>query len=360
MHLANALALSLLVACARKAQAPPPLQVGVTSVAQQDVPHVHEWIGTLDGFVNAEIRPEVEGYVLRQVYKEGAPVRKGAILFEIDARPFKAATDQARAALARDEAALDKARLDVDRYTPLAAQKAISRQELDNAQSALKQAQAGVDASRAALDKAKLNLDWTRVLSPVDGIAGIAKVQVGDLVNGQKVMTTVSQVDPIKVYFSASEQEYMSWARDWSVSGGRKGSLELTLSDGQAYDRRGDPFLADRQVDLRTGTIMLAGLFPNPDHLLRPGQYAKVRAVVAQDKGAPLVPMRAVWEVQGTSQVAVVGPDNRVEIRAVQTGDHLGPLIVARGLHAGERVVVEGIQKVVAGQLVNPVTAAGR
>ncbi len=358
------LALAGTLACGQKPSASGPLRVEVLPVLQQDVPLSHEWVGTLDGFVNAEIRPQVEGYVLRQTYKEGAVVRKGAPLFEIDPRPFKASYDQVRAAVARDAAARDKARLDVERFAPLAAQRAVSQQELDNAQSFLRQAQASVDASQAAFDRAKLNLEWTRVVSPIDGVAGIAKVQVGDLVNGQRVMTTVSTVDPIKVYFNASEQEYMSWARDWSGKGGVKGSLELTLSDGRRYAQRGDPLLADRNVDLKTGTITLVGSFPNPEHLLRPGQYAKVWASVGTTRGALLVPQRAVWEVQGNSQVALVGADNKVEIRPIQVGARVGALVVVeKGLQVGNRIVVEGIQKVTAGQLVNPVTsttAAGK
>ncbi len=358
-HLLVLLALAGTLACGRKPSAAGPLRVEVTPVLQQDVPLAHEWVGTLDGSVNAEIRSQVEGYVLRQIYKEGAAVRKGAPLFEIDPRPFKASYDQARAAVARDAAARDKAKLDVERFEPLAAQRAVSQQELDNANSSLRQAQATVAASQATFDRAKLNLEWTRVVSPIDGVAGIAKVQVGDLVNGQRVMTTVSTVDPIKVYFSASEQEYMSWARDWSGKGGVKGSLALTLSDGSLYARRGNPLLADRNVDLKTGTITLVGSFPNPEHLLRPGQYAKVRAAVGVNRGALLVPQRAVWEVQGNSQVAVVGADNKVEIRPIQTGTRVGTLVVVeKGLQPGIRIVVEGIQKVSPGQLVNPVLSA--
>ena len=346
----------LLPGCSHPTKPSAPAQVGVVTVVQQDVPVVHEWIGNLDGFVNAEIRPQVEGYVLRQVYKEGSVVRKGQPLFEIDTRQFKASADQAKASLARDAAARDKAKLDVDRYTPLAAQKAISQQELDNALAALRQAQASVDASQAALARAALNVEWARVVSPIDGIAGIAKVQVGDLVNGQRVMTTVSTVDPIKVFFSATEKEFMEWARPWSAKGGGKGTLELVLSDGTTYARRGDPLLADRSVDPRTGTIMLAGTFPNPDGLLRPGQYGKVRAAVAVAAHALLVPLKALTDVQGTSQVAVVGQDNKVDLRVVQTGPRVGALVVVeQGLKPGERVVVEGIQKVVAGQLVTPV-----
>jgi membrane fusion protein (multidrug efflux system) len=300
----------------------------------------------------------VEGYLLRQVYKEGGSLRKGDPLFEIDGRQFKATSDQAKATLARDQAMLDKARMDVDRFAPLVAEKAISRQELDNAQASFRQAKANVDASRAAWDRAQLNLQWTRVVSPISGIAGIAKVQVGDLVNPQRVMTTVSTVDPIKVFFNANEQEYMGWARNWSTKGGGKGSLTLVLSDGSTYPLRGDPYLADRNVDVKTGTITLEGLFANPERMLRPGQFAKVMADVGLRKGAIVVPQRAIWEVQGNPQVAVVGADGKVDIRPVQTGPRMGTLqVVEKGLQAGEKVVVEGTQKVSAGQVVKTVPA---
>ena len=350
---------ALLASCGRNGRAPaPPLQVGVLPAVQTDVPLTHEWVGTLDGFVNAEIRPQVEGYLLRQVYKEGSSLRKGEPLFEIDARQFRASADQARATLARDQAALDKARLEVERFAPLVVDKAISQQELDNAQASLRQAQANVDASRAAWDRAQLNLQWTRVVSPIDGIAGIAKVQVGDLVNPQRVMTTVSTVDPIKVFFNANEQEYMGWARNWAAHGGDKGSLSLVLSDGSTYPLHGDPYLADRNVDVKTGTITLEGLFPNPQHLLRPGQFAKVLADVGLRKGAIVVPQRAIWEIQGNPQVAVVGADGKVDIRPVQTGPRMGTLqVVEKGLQAGEQVVVEGTQKVSAGQVVKAAPA---
>jgi len=354
MRTALPILMLLLCACARNGKPAAPPQVGVAEVLSQDVPVVHEWVGTLDGFVNAEIRPQVEGYVLRQAYREGSAVRRGQPLFEIDNRQFKASADQARAALARDAAARDKAKLDVDRYTPLAAQKAISQQELDNALAALRQTQAAVDASQAALDRASLNLGWTHVSSPIEGIAGIAKVQVGDLVNGQRVMTTVSTVDPIKVFFSATEKEYLEWGRQWAS--GAKGSLELHLSDGSVYPLRGDALLADRNVDVRTGTIQMAGTFPNPKGILRPGQFAKVQAAVALVRNALVVPLRALWDVQGTSQVAVVGKDNKVDIRVVQTGARVGALVVIeKGLNPGDRVVVEGTQKVSAGLLVTPV-----
>ncbi len=346
----------LALGCAHKAVSQAPLQVGVASVIRQDVPITREWVGTLDGFVNAEIRPEVEGYLLRQVYKDGAAVRKGDLLFQVDPRQFQAAADQAKAALERDRALRDKAKLDVDRYTPLAAQKAISQQELDNALSALRQAEAMVGASQAAWDKARLNLEWTQVVSPINGIAGVAKVQVGDLVNGQRVMTTVSTVDPIKVFFSINEEEYMGWAKAWSAGGAAKGTLQLVLSDGTVYGPKGDPFMADRNVDLKTGTILLAGTFPNPDHLLRPGQYAKVRANIGLIRGALLVPQRAIWEIQGNPQVAVVGAGNRISIRPIRTGAHAGSqVVVESGLQPEDHVVVEGTQKMTEGLLVNPV-----
>lgn len=353
--LLSTVTLLAILACGRAPQAPPPpLQVEVAAATKEDVPRIQEWVGTVDGFVNAEIRPQVEGYLLKQTYREGFPVKRGQQLFQIDPRPFEAAAAQARAAVARDQAALDKARLDVERYTPLAAQKAISQMELDNATAARNQAQAVLDASKAAYDKARLSLDWTRVLAPVDGIAGMAKVQVGNLVSGQTAMTVVSQVDPVKVFFSASEKEYLAWAKAWAAQS--RGALELVLSDGQVYPHKGEPFMTDRNIDLKTGTIQLAGVFPNPDHLLRPGQYAKVRAVLGVDPGAVLVPVRAVWEIQGRQQIAVVGQDDKVDIRPVVLGARVGTrVVIQQGLQAGERVVVEGVQKVTPGLAVKPV-----
>ena len=352
------------LSCARKQSPPPasPPAVEVATVIQRDVPITKEWIGSLEGYVNADIRPQVTGYLLNQVYKEGSFVHRGDVLFEIDPRQFQAALNQAKGFLAQNEAALGKAKLDVARFTPLVAQRAVSQQELDNAMAAERQAQANADSARAALEQAQLNLDWTRVRSPIDGIAGIAKSQVGDLVNGQTTMTTVSVVDPIKVYFNPSEQEYMAWAlKRGPVDAVRstppqdKGMLSLVLSDGTAYPQRGDPVLANRNVDVKTGTIQVEGVFPNPSHLLRPGQYAKVRAATDIKKGAILVPQRAVSELQGLYQVAVVGPGDKVEIRPVQTGDRIGSLwIIEKGLSPGERVVVEGIQKVKPGMVVNP------
>ena len=355
------------LSCAKKqAPTPPPLAVEVATAIQKDVPITREWIGTLDGFVNADIRPQVTGYVLRQVYKEGTFVRRAEVLFEIDPRQFQAALDQAKGFLAQNEAVLGKAKLDVARFAPLVAQRAVSQQELDNAVAAERQAQANVSSARASVEQAQLNLGWTKVTSPIDGIAGIAKSQVGDLVNGQSTMTTVSVVDPIKVFFNPSEQEYMDWAQKRgpvdavrSTPPQDKGLLALTLSDGTVYPERGDPVLANRNVDVKTGTILVEGVFPNPKHLLRPGQYAKVHAATDIKKGAILVPQRAVSELQGFYQVAVVGPGDKVEIRPVQTGDRIGSLwIVEKGLSPGDRVIVEGVQKVKPDMVVNPKPAA--
>jgi membrane fusion protein (multidrug efflux system) len=351
-------------ACARKEppKMPPPV-VEVAPVIQQDVPIYGSWIGTLDGFVNAEIRPQVEGYLRRQVYREGFLVRAGDVLFEIDPSQFQAAYDQAKGNLAQYQAMLSNAKVTVARYKPLAAEKAISQQELDDAMTKERTADANVEAARAALEQARLNLGWTKVVSPIDGVSGIAKSQVGDLVNGQTLMTTVSQVDPIKVYFSPSEQEYMNWtAKRGPVdvvtpeqSARDKGMLELVLVDGTVYPHRGDPFLAGREVDVKTGTIQVAGTFPNPGNLLRPGQYGKVRVATDIQKNALLVPQRAVSEMQGMSLVAVVGANNTVDVRSVQTGPRFGSLwVIEKGLSPGDRVVVEGVQKVKSGLVVDP------
>jgi membrane fusion protein (multidrug efflux system) len=341
---------------------PPPV-VAVAPVIQKDVPIYEDWLGTLDGFVNAQIRPQVEGYLLKQVYKEGTFVHAGDVLFEIDPRTFQAAYDQAKGNLAQYEAMLANAKVTVARYKPLAAEKAISQQELDNAETSQRTAQANVEATQAALEKAQLNLGWTKVVSPIDGISGIAKAQVGDLINPQTVMTTVSQVNPIKVYFNPSEMQYMAWVAkhgpiNKTIESGaslEEGPLQLILADGSVYGHRGKPFLAGREVDVKTGTIQLAGVFPNPENILRPGQYGKVRVAVETLKGALLIPQRAINELQGVFQVGVVGPDNKVEIKAVQTGPRVGSLwVVEKGLAPGDRIIVEGLQKVKPGMEVKP------
>ncbi len=362
---AGCLVLAAMAASCGKKETPkmPPPVVEVAPVVQKDVPIYGEWIGTVDGFINAEIRPQVEGYLMRQAYKEGSLVRAGDLLFEIDPRQFQAAYDQAKGNLAQYEAQLANAKTTVARYRPLAAEKAISQQELDDAETRQRTAQANVESTKAALETARLNLGWTRVYSPVRGISGIAKAQVGDLVNGQTLMTTVSQVDPVKVYFNPSEQQYMAWVREHGPLDAQSeavremgdGPLELILADGTVFRHRGAGYLAGREVDVKTGTIQLAGLFPNPESFLRPGQYGKVRVAMDVRKEALLVPQRAVSELQGAFQVAVVGPDNKVEIRAVETGPRVGSLwVITKGLARGDRVVVEGTQKVRPGLEVSP------
>jgi RND family efflux transporter MFP subunit len=370
-HLGLALGLSVVTlasGCGKKAppQMPPPV-VAVAPVIQKDVPIYEDWIGTLDGFVNAQIRPQVEGYLLRQVYKEGTLVHAGDTLFEIDPRTFQSAYDQAKGNLAQYQAQLANAKTTVARYKPLAAEKAISQQELDDAETRERSMQANVESTQAALEKAQLNLGWCKVVSPIDGVSGIAKSQVGDLINSQTLMTTVSQVNPIKAYFNPSEMQYMSWvgkhgplAQTIEASSKlEEGGLELLLADGSVYGHRGKPFLAGREVDVKTGTIMLAGVFPNPENLLRPGQYGKIRVQMEVKKGALLVPQRAVSELQGNFQVSVVGPDNKVEVKAVQTGQRVGSLwVIDKGLAAGDQVIVEGAEKVKPGMEVKPQAAA--
>jgi membrane fusion protein (multidrug efflux system) len=289
-------------------------------------------------------------------------VRAGDLMFSIDARPYQAALDQARGELGRADAALTKAQQDVKRYTPLAAKGAISQQELDNAVQLQRAASAAVDAARANVENARLNLDWTRIKSPIDGIAGISVAQVGDLISESSVLTTVSQVDPVKVSFPISEQDYLRYADRIQLNAAdqrpREATLELILADGNVHSQRGRASVVNRQVDIKTGTMMLVSLFPNPGNLLRPGQYAKVRAAVENRAGALLVPQRAVQEIQGTYQVAVVGPDNKVAMRTIKTGARVGNLwVIDEGLKPGERVVVEGLQKVRDGVTVNPKSA---
>jgi membrane fusion protein, multidrug efflux system len=345
-------------ACAKKE--PPPAVVPdvlVTDVIQRDEPIYSEWIGTLDGFVNAEIHPKVEGYLLKQAYREGTLVRQGDTLFQIDPRQFQAALDQSKGILARSQARLAKAKVDVDRYTPLVAQQAVSQQELDNALAAEREASAAVDAARANVAQAQLNLDWSRVTSPITGVVGIALAQVGDLVNPQTLMTTVSQVDPIKVHFNISEKEYLRYAErinDPGADPARQGNLELVLDDGSVFPEKGKVLVANRQVDVRTGTMEVRGSFANPGNILRPGQYAKVRATMETKKGALLVPQRAVSELQGAYLVGVVGADGKADLRPVQPAERIGSLwIIDKGLQPGEKVIVEGLAFVKPGMTVN-------
>src|SRR3989441_1695459 len=347
----------------KAASAPPPTVVEVATVVQQDTPIYSEWVAILDGYVNAQIQPHVSGYIIRQNYKEGSVVRKGDVLFQIDPRPFKAALDQAKGQLAQAEAQLGKARLDVQRDTPLAQARAIAQSQLDTEIQAKLGTQALVQAAKANVEQAQLNLEWTQVTSLINGIAGIAQVQIGNLVGPSSVLTSVSQVDPIKTYFTVSEQEFTDFHRrfptEQSVAEQRKRiPLQLLLADGSVYERPGTIYFADREVNPATGTIRIAGVFPNPNNLLRPGGYGRVRASAKTQSGALLVPQRAIIELQGSQQVAVVGSDNKVSIRPVTVGERVGKLwIVTEGLKGGERVVVEGLMKVRDGAPVKVVPA---
>jgi len=348
----------------KAAPPPPPATVEVATVLQQDTPIYSEWVATLDGFVNAQIQPHVTGYIIKQNYREGAVVRKGDVLFEIDPRPFRAAVDQAKAQLAQSEAQLGKAKLDVERDTPLAQARAIAQSQLDTEVQARLGAQAQVDAAKANMEQAELNLEWTKVTSLVTGIAGIAQVQIGNLVGPNSILTSVSQVDPIKTYFTVSEQEFTDFHRRYPTEAiveqqRKRIPLQLILADGNVYEQPGRISFADREVNPATGAIRIAALFPNPNNLLRPGGYGRVRLSVRSHEHALLVPQRAVIELQGSYQVAVVGDDNKVSIRPVTVGERVGKLwIVNEGLKPGERVVTEGTLKVRDGATVKPVPAA--
>jgi len=364
-------------ACSSKggAQSGAPQDVQVAQVEQKDVPIYGEWIGTLDGLVNADVHAQVSGYLIRQAYLEGAYVKAGQLLFQIDPRPFQAILDQAKAQLSQAQAQLAnaealqmQAQLNVDKYTPLAQEQAASQQDLDNAvqtnvaaKATVLNSKAAIQASQAAVETAKINLDFTRLVAPIDGIAGQAQLQVGALVNpASGAVTTVSTVDPIKAYFTVSESEYLAWRLRFPTEAALEAAdkslhLQLILADGSTYPRDGTFYFADRQVNVGTGAIRLAALFPNPANILRPGGYGRVRTAVRVQKDALLVPQRAVSELQGSYQVAIVDGENKVSIRTVQVGDHVGAeWIVTEGLKPGERVVAEGVQKVRTGMLVNP------
>jgi membrane fusion protein (multidrug efflux system) len=346
-----------------KAAAPVPA-VRVVTVEQKDVAVASEWVGTTTGNVNAQIYPKIQGYLLKQNYKDGSPVKAGDLLFEIDDRQAQAAYNDAKGQLARAQAILVKSQQDVTRYTPLAAEGAVSQMELDNAVQARAAGAAQVESARAALDNAKLNLDWSKVRSPIDGVAGIANAQVGNLVSPQTLLTDVSQLDPIKVSVQVNEIEYLRFAKrrhEADASGKPREPIALTLilADGSTYAEPGRFNVAGLDVAKTTGTIELQALFPNPKILLRPGQFAKVRAATEQLQGALVIPQRAVGELQGRKQVVVVGPDDKVVIKAVTLGPTSGSdVVVTEGLEAGERVVVEGAQRVRNGMVVKIDTAA--
>jgi len=359
IHLLFAAAL----ACSEAAPPPQPVDVVVADVGRRDVPITMEWIGTSEGAVDAEIRAQVAGYLVSQDYAEGTAVQEGGLLFRIDPRPFQAVLDGARGDLERAQAMREKARLDVERYTPLAKEGAVSQQELDNAVQARRAGEAQVQSARATVEKARLELSFTEIRSPIAGIAGVARAQLGDLVGpaNPEPLTVVSQVDPIRVSFPLSEREYMRFAEvisevvEGRETGPREARLELILADGSTWPHRGRVVPAAAGVDSRTGTILMRGEFPNPDRLLRPGQYARVRAVIELREGALVVPQRAISELQGTSQVAVVDSENKVSMRVVEPGPRFeSDQVIEKGLEAGERVVVEGIQKLRDGAVVNP------
>jgi RND family efflux transporter MFP subunit len=397
--------------------APAPLKVDVVQVQQQDVPIYSEWIGTTDGMVNADIRAQVSGYLLRKTYMEGAFVKQGQLLFEIDPRPLQAVLNQAKGDLARVESLVEQAvtqlaqaeaqlgqansqlaqaeanqrqtQLNVNKYGPLLEQKAVTQQDFDNAdqangaakaqvevaksqikaaaaavgtaKSAIIAAKAQVQSSQAAVKTAELNLGFTKIFSPIDGIVGIALAQVGDLVNPTSgILTTVSTVDPIKVYFTLSEQEYLTYVKRNPNPAERAAAqkqleLQLFLADGSTYPQTGKFYIADRQVDPKTGAIRIAGVFNNPENTLRPGQYGRVRAATTTQAGALLIPQRAVSQLQGMYRVAVVGSDNKVVMRTITPGPTAGQmLIIQDGLKPGETIMVDGTQKVTTGATVAP------
>ncbi len=374
--LAFTLSAAFLAGCSKHSAGPGgPPDVAVAQVEQKDIPIYGEWIGTLDGFTNADVRAQVTGYLLQQSYQEGGFVKKGQLLFQIDPRPFQASLDQAEGQLAQANASLANAQavqgrtqLDVNRYTPLAKEEAASQQDLDNAvqnnlaaKATVATAEAAIKTDEAAVETARINLDFTRLVAPIDGIAGQAQLQVGALVSPSSgIVTSVSTVDPIKVYFTVSESEYLAWNKRFPTPTTREAAdkslrLQLILADGSTYPSDGTFYFADRQVNVGTGAIRIAGLFPNPGNILRPGGYGRIRTAVRIQKDALLVPQRAVTELQGGYQVAVVDAENKVSIRTVKVGDRVGSQwIIAEGLKPGERVVAEGVQKVRPGAQVNP------
>jgi membrane fusion protein (multidrug efflux system) len=352
-HLAL-LAAVVALGCGEDAAPPPaPPEVLVVEAVARDVPQINEWLGTTEGSVDAEIRAQVSGYLISRDFQEGSRVQKGTLLFRIDPRPFRAALDQARGDLSRAQAALERSRLDVARYRPLVADGAVSQQEFDNAVQRELADEASVQSARAAAERADIELGFTEIRAPIDGLVGIAQRQLGDFVGptDPQPLTTISQLDPIQVEFPVSEQEYLRFAQAFqdALREGRfrAGGLELILADGSSYPHRGTGYPAGREIDPRTGTIAVKGVFPNPDQLLRPGQYARIRVETGVLRGAVVAPQRAIQDLQGIGQVAVVGDDGKVELRTVQLGPAWGTLrVIQQGVTPGERLVVEGFQKV--------------
>jgi membrane fusion protein (multidrug efflux system) len=337
---------------AARADAPPPLPtVSVIQLAPETVQIGSEWITTLDGYANGQIRPQVTGYLLKRNYREGAMVRKGEVLFEVDERPFVVALAQAEAQLAEARAQLGRAERDVERDTPLARERAIAQSQLDNDIQSRLAADAAVKAATALVDAARLNVSFTKVRSLLDGVAGIATAQIGDLVGPGTLLATVSQVDPIRAYFSLSEQDYLQVAAQINTAARAKdlwqtgGGLKLTLADGTVYPATGHFLAADRQIDSKTGTIRISAAFPNPHQLLRPGQYGRVSADTRTVTNALLVPQRAISELQGSAQVRIVSADDMVHVKSIKTGPRVGTrTVVEQGLSPGDRVIVDSGQ----------------
>jgi membrane fusion protein (multidrug efflux system) len=360
-----ATSLLLLTACAKKqaasTNAAPP-QVSVAPVEQRDVPLYGDWVATLDGYVDAQIQPQVSGYLIKQNYREGSVVQSDQVLFEIDPRPFQATLDQAEGQLAQAQAQLGLADINVKRDTPLAKAHAIAQSQLDNDMQQQASQRASVRTAQANVEQAQLNLGFTRVRSLVTGIAGRALVQVGNLVSQSSALTTVSQVNPIKVYFSISEQEYLALSGRVKAKGKadllsseNTVPLQLTLGNGNIYPYKGQIVFVDRQVNPQTGTLQIAGSFPNPERLLRPGQFGRIKAETEVRHDALLVPQRAVNELQGSYQVAVVHPDNTVHIQNVTLGPQIGPeWLITRGVNPNDRVVTDGLSKLKDGMPVSP------
>ncbi len=350
----------LVVGCGKTAPPPPPpIEVLVAEVVRQDVPVTGDWVGTTDGYINAQIRAKVQGYLLKQGYRDGSTVHAGQLLYQLDPRQYQADLDKAVGDLAQAKANLLRSQQNEAKYRPLLKVGAVSQREYDNTVQDVLGNQAAVEAAQGNVAAAKLNLDWTRITSPIDGVAGITQAQIGDLISPATVMTTVSQVDPIKVYFPISEQEYLKFA-DGIEHFRRTGdasttpTLQLILANGDLYAHTGKPSAVNRQVESQTGSIQIESLFDNPDNLLRPGQFARVRAVTESLKNALVVPERAIQEIQGNHQVAVVGPDDTVDIRGVKVGPrYAGLWVITDGVKPGERVVAEGLQKVRTGAKVH-------
>ena len=340
---------------------PSAMPVSVVKAAQSDVPLTGEWVGTLDGYVNAQIQPQANGYLIRQNYREGAQVEKGQVLFEIDPRPFEAALHQAEGQLGQAQAQLALANINVNRDTPLAEAHAIAKSQLDNEVQQRAQAEAAVESTQAAVDTAKLNLSFTQVRSLITGVAGQATTQVGNLVSLQSVLTSVSQLDPIKVYFSISDSEYLALVQRSRkggsdlLQGSSKIPLTLTLANGEVYPYKGHIEFVDRELNAQTGAIRIAAAFPNPGNILRPGQFARVRAETEIRHDAVLVPQVAVSEFQGQQQVYTVAANHTVHVNNVTLGPQYGnSWVIDSGVTGGALVITDSLQKLREGAPVNP------